>query len=187
LTDFSTSRKLLDFDRVDDLDEIKHVQGYASQGFSGEGFDVIWREHLSVSALNYTDTAALAGTYLTQENLERERRIEILLNLVRRLATTGISLDCTRFTRISLDARDAALAFIQHLDAKAHLPMVAPDGEGGLIFFWRSHQGTTAVVVEGSRLHMVLNSTAPNSEHIENIYYGLNDIPDVIYSAIPRG
>jgi hypothetical protein len=86
---------------------------------------------------------------------------------------------------VSEQAVATAQAFLRLLPNNRRLPVVAAEGDGGLLFVWEPPNGNCILVVEQNLLHLLDEPGTRSVAHIENERFLGTYIPPVILDRVP--
>lgn len=132
-----------------------------------------------------SDVAVLPGEAATADAIGREKERDALVELVQKFAVYGLSWNAERAVKISWATTNAAIAFFLALPARAALPRISPDGEGGLLMAWETRDDLVIAVLDGRCIHLVASATTPRARYHDDLPFDGGQIPTEILESIP--
>lgn len=119
---------------------------------------------------------ALPGERLTAAVMQNHEQRRVLLRVLARFGAEGM---------ISMSTLQAAELFVQAFPRGKQLPIVAPDGDGGVLMAWAvPGQGRTLVTVADSMLFVVSRAGAPDAEYLPDLTFD-GVIAEEVLAIIP--
>jgi hypothetical protein len=131
--------------------------------------------------LTWGDTAVLPGQRATVANIEVERGLSKLSQLIEKFGQIGYSRSSdTGVTRIGAATVEAAPAFVQFLRSDIPLPRIAPDGEGGLTLVWEHQRRFTIFIIDGWKIDIVKDAMTDKAEYLFDLHFSATSLPGEI-------
>ena len=147
--------------------------------------DIELRESLELTETESASAAVFPGEAATTDTIGRERARDALVDIVQKFAVYGLSWSAEGAVKISSETANAAAAFFHALPARAALPRISPDGEGGLLMAWETRGDLVVAVLAGWRIHLVAAATTPRARYLDDLLFDGEQIPRVILESIP--
>lgn len=134
------------------------------------------------------DNSRIADEFIaetSEENSSFEKNRKSLLQLLALFHKTGLCLDTDLCLKSNSASTEAAQALITQLPSDRALPKVAPGDEGEVEMVWEEGDRATILVVDGWRLHIVLNPATNYSQHLPEKPFDGETIPEELLRSIP--
>ena len=110
---------------------------------------------------------------------------EKLFILLREFYEFGISWTLNYDGKITKLSYIMAKQFIKKLPFPKGLPIISPDGEGGVLMLWNYSDIPLLIIVDEFKLHMIKAVTTDYADYFDDINFDGIQIPDFILDAIP--
>lgn len=127
--------------------------------------------------------SAFVGQAATAQTLERLRARKRLHEAVDFFRVHGFFSGTGERLYITEAVRALAQRFLKLLPTSIALPQLAPDEDGGLMFYW-SAPSQTVVSVDDYRLHCVKNAGTQAAEYFDDVPFEGEAIPAAILAAL---
>jgi hypothetical protein len=161
------------------IDQNPEVQDTsASSSLYGIGLDAIQVAARIIGKVS-KDSSVHAGRLLSADLLDREKARGLISTSLKRFATESYE-----GLRITSETQTAAQGFISAIGETFDLPKVAPDGEGGLMLVWEA--ASVALVVDGWRLHLVVDAGTPHARYFDDLPFDGKNLPDEVLKVVPH-
>jgi hypothetical protein len=155
------------------------------------GMPVQWTEDAASASFGFVpsshaavfDATVLPGLAATQEAFERTDRRQGLKRCIDALAARK---EADGAPSISWETAKSGRAVIDALPENVPDPTVHDDGEGAIVLRWEINNWITVLIVEPSKLHLVVGATTPNVEYLDNVEFEGAFIPPRVLSCLPR-
>jgi hypothetical protein len=124
-----------------------------------------------------SDSSALPGELLTPE---------VTQNLSARRTLKGVFFKLAQDGAITAETLASLTGVIEALPTRKQLPVVAPDGEGGLTLAWHvAGQGRTLITVLGGVLYPIARAGTPQSVYFDEAPAD-RGVPQQLLAVIPE-
>jgi hypothetical protein len=131
-------------------------------------------------------TRVTASSAASTYEPEVERLRTQLLAAIRHLLKNPITLSDRDPTPIDSLSVETAFAFIRRLPADRAFPMIAPDGEGGIMMVWQNKGNEALVTIDRTTLFLVERPGEAASYHFAPLRFDGETILSIILEHLPR-
>jgi hypothetical protein len=115
-----------------------------------------------------------------------ERQRAALISAIRYLVKNPTNWSAGQAAPIETISAETAVAFMRCLPVDRAFPLIAPDGEGGVVFLWDVADCRALITCDGAKLLLVRDPGAPNSFHFSPLRFDGEAIPSIILEHLPR-